>query len=195
MSRFYFALGIISLVAVLTACTSDAPGVRPLSPEEMRKLESPGFSVSATVTEILPAVEYMVAKTEREVLATGRALTEQELVLARSLGVAHPERVRIAEREAFPVPDDDRLVAAARSHDLIFGSDREAGRTSGYAILLKPGLADAGSVIAHELVHVGQYERLGGIRGFLQTYLIQLLVVGYERAPLEVEARTRRPAA
>lgn len=193
-SLLRFSLGATALAA-LVACAPVAPGLRPLSPEEMRQIASPGLRVSATVSEILPAVEHMVARTEREVLATGRMLTEGELALARTLRVTHPERVRIAEREVFPAPDDPRLAEAARSNDLIFGSDREAGRTSGYAILLKPGLADPGWVIAHELVHVGQYERMGGIRGFLQSYLVQLLVVGYERAPLEVEARTRRPAA
>jgi len=43
-------------------------------------------------------------------------------------------------------------------------------------------------LIAHELVHTVQYERLGGIRPFLRQYLTECLTVGYPAAPMEQEA-------
>lgn len=182
-----------SLLTLLAACSPGHQGPAPLTPDEMRLLESPPLRVAVMVTEALPVVERMLADTERDVLANGRPLTADESALARTQGVAQPERVRVAVRAVFPMPDDPRLAQAARENDLVFGTQNEAGRTAGYAILLKPGLANAASVLAHELVHVGQYERLGGIHGFAQTYLTQLLIVGYRRAPLEVEAYARSP--
>lgn len=47
-----------------------------------------------------------------------------------------------------------------------------------------PGLA------AHESVHLDQIRRLGAVR-FTLVYLWQLARFGYERHPLEVEARER----
>jgi hypothetical protein len=43
-------------------------------------------------------------------------------------------------------------------------------------------------LIVHELAHVAQYERLGGILPFLRKYLFECLTVGYAAAPLELEA-------
>jgi hypothetical protein len=42
--------------------------------------------------------------------------------------------------------------------------------------------------MAHELTHVAQYERLG-TPALLRQYFTELLVVGYERSPIEAEAR------
>jgi uncharacterized protein YjaZ len=42
-------------------------------------------------------------------------------------------------------------------------------------------------LLAHELHHVAQYERLG-IAGFARRYITELLVAGYANAPLEAEA-------
>ena len=177
-------------VLLLAACA----GGRALSltPDEMRQLQSPGLRVNAIVDEAAPIVVDLLTATEAEVLASGRALDADELALARSLGVAAPEKVRIEVREAFPMPSDQRLVQAARDYGLIFGSPEEAGRTQGHAILVKPAFASSRATLAHELVHVAQFERMGGITPYAREYLIELLVVGYQRAPLEQEASTRQ---
>jgi hypothetical protein len=36
--------------------------------------------------------------------------------------------------------------------------------------------------------HIAQYERLGGIRPFLECFLYESLVIGYPSAPMEQEA-------
>ena len=46
-------------------------------------------------------------------------------------------------------------------------------------------------VIRHELVHVAQYQQLGGIGPFMERYLVECLTCGYFDAPLEVEAREK----
>ena len=84
------------------------------------------------------------------------------------------------------------MANAARELGLIFGTDDEAGRTQGYAILLKPEFANSRRLISHELVHVAQYERLGGIAPYARQYLVEMLALGYSRAPLEQEAYARQ---
>ena len=46
-------------------------------------------------------------------------------------------------------------------------------------------------VLRHELVHVAQYQQLGGIGPFMRRYLVECLTHGYADAPLEVEAREK----
>ena len=62
-----------------------------------------------------------------------------------------------------------------------------AGLTAGHGILIGIRHANNPRVLAHELAHVAQYERLG-MRAFALRYLTELLSVGYFRAPLELEA-------
>ncbi|HEX4665027.1 MAG TPA: hypothetical protein VH207_00400 [Chthoniobacterales bacterium] len=44
------------------------------------------------------------------------------------------------------------------------------------------------ALVAHELAHTAQYERLGGIAPFLKQYLFECLTIGYPAAPMEQEA-------
>ena len=53
--------------------------------------------------------------------------------------------------------------------------------------MLQPALSDAG-LVAHEQVHWLQYRRLGLVR-FYALYLWYLWRYGYERHPMEIEAR------
>lgn len=67
------------------------------------------------------------------------------------------------------------------------GSSHEGGRTFGYAIMLKPRFAGNSTIRTHELVHVSQHDRLGR-KAFVRRYLIEMEMMGYVRAPLELEA-------
>lgn len=186
--RARVTIGVALLL--LTACGGQQ-WVR-LTPEEQQKLATPGIRINAITEQATPVVADLLARTEAEVLAAGRPLSDAERDIARSLGVAAPEKVRIEVRQHFPMPEDPRLINVARELGLIFGTDEEAGRTQGYAILVKPGFADSRRVISHELVHVAQYERLGGVTPYARQYLIEMLALGYGRAPLEQEAYARQ---
>ena len=60
--------------------------------------------------------------------------------------------------------------------------------TFGHGILLKNGAVDR-RLVAHELVHVMQYERFGGIEAFLKEYVQEVVIdPGYLHGPLEQEA-------
>lgn len=59
-----------------------------------------------------------------------------------------------------------------------------AGLTLGDTYYLLPSVAKNLQVHFHELVHVAQWQRLGG-EGFVTRYLQELKGVGYENMPLE----------
>jgi len=102
------------------------------------------------------------------------------------VGVAHPEQVRVLVHDDFIEPRDRAWVALAQRLGVDYDGEF-AGRTSGYGIELQPRLRSR-RLVAHELTHVAQYERLG-TPALLRQYFTELLVVDYERAPLEAEAR------
>jgi hypothetical protein len=156
--------------------------VAPLSEKERAELATPPAAVTTRVAQLLqPAVEF-IASSEREVQQRGRGLTADELQLARSVGVAQPESVRVLIADEFIPPQDPAFAVAARKFGL--GDSSEGGRTTGHAIQIKPNYASARWLLAHELTHVGQFERLG-IAEFVREYLTELLMFGYVRAPLE----------
>jgi hypothetical protein len=57
-----------------------------------------------------------------------------------------------------------------------------------YGIFVRSDCWGERALVAHELAHTAQYERLGGIRPFLRQYLMECLTIGYPAAPLEQEA-------
>ena len=59
------------------------------------------------------------------------------------------------------------------------------GLTARYGIVFKT--RPTRFLIAHELRHVAQYERLG-LDGFAHRYITELLAVGYAQSPLEADA-------
>lgn len=115
----------------------------------------------------------------------GRPLSPQQRQLARRMGVHSPQRVRLLWRRhlprAYPMP----LRATLVRHGL--AAERLWGFTLGYAMVLHPDAWGDPGILAHELVHVAQYERLGQ-EGFTHLYLQALLRHGYEQHPLEHEA-------
>jgi hypothetical protein len=70
-----------------------------------------------------------------------------------------------------------------------FFTDRTEGLAIGYGIFIKSNRWQDRRLIVYELVHVSQYERLGGISQFLQQYVTECLTDGYDGGPLESEAR------
>jgi hypothetical protein len=86
-----------------------------------------------------------------------------------------------------PFPQDPDLLDVASKYALL--GPGTIGLTLGYAVLLCRGHDTSPRLLSHEFRHVYQYEHLGSIQQFLPIYLLQLAEVGYEDAPLEVDAR------
>ena len=136
--------------------------------------------------ELLPLAAQWAAEQERRVLCEGVRLSEIELVDARAIGVRNPERVRLLRVDAVPVPVHPLLRAAAASINFLTTAPRALALD--YGIFVRADHWRDRALIAHELVHTAQFQRLGGILPFLQTYIFQCATVGYPNAPLELEA-------
>ena len=68
------------------------------------------------------------------------------------------------------------------------------GLTAVYGVIVRLDCAKNLGLLAHEFVHVTQYERLGR-EGFLQEYIQQIAAHGYQNAPFELEADTKAEKA
>jgi hypothetical protein len=116
----------------------------------------------------------------------GRGLTSAETAVAARVGVARPDLVRIALVDEIPAPEAAPLRAACEKLGFL-GADT-VGLTLGHGIYLRKGRPTA-AVVAHELLHVAQYEAHGSIEAYLSVYIPELLEFGYEDAPMERDAR------
>ena len=123
---------------------------------------------------------------EAHILEYGAALTERETALARQLGVQNSARVRLLAIDEMPRPQQSELRAAALQSG--FFAPGTQGMTLGAGVFVARAAWRELDLVAHELVHVAQYESLG-IEEFLRRYLRECLTVGYWNAPLEIEAR------
>lgn len=123
---------------------------------------------------------------ERRILAAGEPLPAALLRFAGELGIDDPPSLRVECRPEVALPLPAALLRALRRLGLpVFAP---AGIALGRAISVRE-LSEA--LLRHELVHVRQYQDLGGHRAFLRRYLAECLRFGYAAAPLEREARER----
>jgi hypothetical protein len=116
----------------------------------------------------------------------GQPLNDALLSVARSVGVMHPELIRVAEVHRLPLPDDPALRQAALTTGLL--GPNMIGMTFGYGIYVCHGQSTI-RLLSHEFRHACQYEQAGSIAAFLPTYLQQIVAVGYNNAPFEIDAR------
>jgi len=144
------------------------------------------IDLAAALPRLLPLAIPWVQSQEANALATGRPLTVTELALANAVGVRNASRVRIKLVNQLPKPTHPELRVAAEQTGLL--GPNTAGVTFGYAVFIRHGF-DTNRLVSHELRHVHQYEAAGSIAAFLPVYLAQIVSVGYEQAPFEVDAR------
>lgn len=123
---------------------------------------------------------------QRAILREGAVLTPAQCEMARSAGVRDAGRVRVLVTRQVPLP----LPALAAKAALRAGwiPPAIAGMTLGHGIALRADCTDDGCLLAHELAHIAQYERLG-IARFLRQYLRESVWPGYPRGALEIEAK------
>lgn len=124
---------------------------------------------------------------ERFILQRGRALTPAQLRIANQLSVRYPERVRLLATDLVP-PVSALLRVAGQKLGVI--SSGTIGMTLRYGIYIHSRHTNDQRLLVHELVHVAQYERMGGIYKFLREYLWECVRPGYPFGPLEQEAKS-----
>ena len=135
---------------------------------------------------LLPLAAKWAAAVEKRILREGVPLSEQEMADARAVDVREPERVRLLALTRVPMPGDLTLRTAASA--IQFLTPATCGLTLRYGIFVRSDCWGDRRLVAHELAHTAQYERLGGIRPFLRKYLLECLTIGYPAAPMEQEA-------
>jgi hypothetical protein len=137
--------------------------------------------------KLLPRAIAWAEERAAKAAEAGAPLNASELEIAREVGVARPELVRVEMvGDSLPMPDDPTLREAATQAGLL--GPGMIGLTLGYAIFICRGHKTR-RLLSHELRHVHQYEQHGSIAGFLPAYLEQVIEVGYHNAPFERDAR------
>ena len=124
---------------------------------------------------------------EEVILLEGRSLTGDEIQLAGRLGVIDPESVRIRVVEEIRLPVPGFIAHAARRFGIPLVTP--AAMSLNLGIYLDESAAKSREILAHELTHTVQYQRLGGILPFLRQYIRECLEYGYQHSPMEIEAR------
>jgi len=136
--------------------------------------------------QILPLACKWAEEQEQRIISNGKVLSEQLISDANMVGVSEPTQVRILLVDVIPLPEDPILQYACEKTHLI--SKSTAGLTLRHGIFIRSDCKHDRRLHVHELAHVAQYERLGGVQQFLQQYLYEVMNIGYPEAPMEQEA-------
>ena len=143
-------------------------------------------SLAARLPVVLPRVIEWATRESQRILQCGQPLKEQDIAIARAVGVAEPERIRVRLVPAVPAPEDTELEQLALDKNLI--GPNTAGLTLGYGIFIVQGQLHL-RLLSHECRHVHQVEVAGGLEAFLPQYLRQIAEFGYDDATYELDAR------
>jgi len=133
-----------------------------------------------------PVAISWVLEQERFILENGVPLTDAQLADARLVGIAKPERIRLFRVEQIPLPAHPDLAEMKEAMKLT--APALPGLALRYGIYLRADHWGQRRFLVHELAHTAQYERLDGVRAFLECYLYQCLAIGFTSAPMEQEA-------
>ncbi|MDP0490072.1 MAG: hypothetical protein Q7Q71_03350 [Verrucomicrobiota bacterium JB023] len=135
---------------------------------------------------ILPFVIHWARKEEQRALENGEKLSHQSLADATMLGVKEPERIRLLKVARMPFPSNALLDRLSEWAGL--APQATCGLSLRYGLFIREDQWGDRWLIAHECVHTAQYERMGGLRAFMEEYLVQCWQDGYSAAELEREA-------
>ncbi len=141
------------------------------------------------VKNIIPLACEWAQQQEEIILSKGNPITSDLLKHAQKLGIKNPGKIRILAVPEISAPADPLLRKACIQTSFLFPN--MAGLTLDYGIYVVAGYLRDQPLLVHELVHVSQYEALGGIRHFLERYIPELVEFGYDSAPLEQEAQKK----
>jgi hypothetical protein len=120
--------------------------------------------------ERLAALAYQWAKAQEEfVLARGNSLSPRHMADARLAGVSDCEGIRVLVVDRIPLPQGDELAEAARRTGIITEDTRCVG--FGHAVVIRADAWGDRELLLHNLVHVAQCERSGGLKQWIREYL------------------------
>jgi hypothetical protein len=139
---------------------------------------------------LAPLAYQWAAQQEAFVLKHGVALTRDQLTDADRVGVRDAGRVRVLVVDRIPLPENAELANAARAAQIITESSRAVA--IGHAIVMRADSWRDRELLLHQLVHVAQCERSGGLESFVNEYLLDRRTSrDFSLGSFEDEARTR----
>jgi len=119
--------------------------------------------------QLSPSAMAWAKAQEKFILECGMPLSERATADAIRVGVKDPSRVRVLVVDRIPLPEDKELAEASRRIDLITESSRAIA--IGYGIVVRADRWGDRELLVHQLVHVAQSERCGGLEPYVQQYL------------------------
>lgn len=124
----------------------------------------------ATFEQLLP-LAYQWAKAQEDyVFAHGTPLSPQHMADASLAGVQDCERIRMLVVDRIPLPEGGELAGAARRVQIITEDTRCVG--FGHAIIIRAEAWGDRELLLHNLVHIAQCERSGGLEQWVRQYLV-----------------------
>ena len=131
---------------------------------------------------------YQWAKTREEfILKQGAPLGPRQIADAHHVGVQDSSRVRLLVVDRIPFPANEELAKAARRSQILTAASR--GMAIGHGIIIRADCWQNRELLLHQLVHVAQCERSGGLELFIQEYLYDRRDASFSAGALEGEAR------
>jgi hypothetical protein len=141
-----------------------------------------------TFENLLPLASEWAKKQEEAVLARGNPLGPRHAADARLAGVKACDSVRVLVVDRIPVPEDPLLAEAARRIGIITKDTRCIG--FGHALIVRADAWNDRELILHNLIHIAQCERAGGLEQWVRRYLTdRASCPNFTIGSLEEEAR------
>jgi hypothetical protein len=138
---------------------------------------------------LLPLACEWARAQETFILQQGVPLTAAQTADARRAGVEDPARVRVLVVDRISLPETKELAEAAQKAQIITDSSR--GVAIGHGIIIRADSWKNRELLLHQLVHVAQCERSGGLDSFVMEYLVDRRSSrDFSLGSLEDEART-----
>ena len=122
-----------------------------------------------TFDRLVPVACEWVRAQEQLILSRGFPLDGRYAADADRIGIRDVDRVRILVVDRVPLPDDESLAAAARQTQIITAASRAVAL--GHGIIIRADAWNDRELMLHQLVHIAQCERSGGLEPFVQEYL------------------------
>ena len=118
---------------------------------------------------LTPLATAWAQRQEAYILEHGVRLNPRQTADARRAGVRDPGRVRVLVVDRIPLPDDKELAEAAQHSQIL--TDCSRGIAIGHGIIIRADSWPNRELLLHQLVHVAQCERCGGLESFVGEYL------------------------
>jgi hypothetical protein len=137
---------------------------------------------------LAPLALHWAKRQETLILKHGTPLTSGQIADAQRCGVRDWARVRVQVVDRIPLPDEEELAEAAQRAQII--TDASRGVAIGHGIIIRADSWGKRELLLHQLVHVAQCERSGGLESFVGEYLSDRRTSpDFSVGPLEDEAR------